>query len=422
LAEAAEAAVSVVCSVRGWLRRFSFFLFLPVRFTCWIQVLFTKEIPMRFRSSLAAAMAAAVTAVVFTAASQPVEAAIFTWQSASNTAWATGTSWQGNAAPTAGNELVFGAAGVGSARTANQNLGNGFIVNGLSFTGTTNYTLNGSSIELRGDITNSTNLMTLNLPVTTNKGSTVNIVTSGTIQSTSAAGYITSPDGLALSGGGKWILRGGATADISTAAGTTLEMWENGSGIEGDLTANGITRFGTADTNFVNSFTAGATSQTFLGVRDETDSAVGLNGQDLGATATFGGLLSLDFAAIVIDPATLTNGTQIGLFDNAGGTTNLSYSGNFSSLVATGTSTLYPTAYGPVVGAWTLDGGNWRSPNIANGASPVQYFEFQPSTGSLVVVPEPTQMVLVAGVGAALGMWRMRKLRRNGRGSDATEC
>jgi hypothetical protein len=30
------------------------------------------------------------------------------------------------------------------------------------------------------------------------------------------------------------------------------------------------------------------------------------------------------------------------------------------------------------------------------------------------VVPEPTQMVLVAGVGAALGIWRLRKLRRNG--------
>jgi len=29
------------------------------------------------------------------------------------------------------------------------------------------------------------------------------------------------------------------------------------------------------------------------------------------------------------------------------------------------------------------------------------------------LVPEPTHLVLVAGVGAALGMWRLRKLRRN---------
>lgn len=38
------------------------------------------------------------------------------------------------------------------------------------------------------------------------------------------------------------------------------------------------------------------------------------------------------------------------------------------------------------------------------------------------VVPEPTQMVSVAAIGAALGMWRMRKLRRNGSGSNTTAC
>ena len=38
----------------------------------------------------------------------------------------------------------------------------------------------------------------------------------------------------------------------------------------------------------------------------------------------------------------------------------------------------------------------------------------------VTVVPEPTQMVFVAGVGATLGAWRLRKLRRNGR--DATAC
>jgi hypothetical protein len=32
---------------------------------------------------------------------------------------------------------------------------------------------------------------------------------------------------------------------------------------------------------------------------------------------------------------------------------------------------------------------------------------------TLIAVPEPTQMVFVAGVGAALGAWRLRKLRRS---------
>ena len=31
----------------------------------------------------------------------------------------------------------------------------------------------------------------------------------------------------------------------------------------------------------------------------------------------------------------------------------------------------------------------------------------------LLAVPEPTQMVLVAGIGATLGAWRLRKLRRS---------
>jgi hypothetical protein len=40
----------------------------------------------------------------------------------------------------------------------------------------------------------------------------------------------------------------------------------------------------------------------------------------------------------------------------------------------------------------------------------------------VVTVPEPTHMVFVAGIGAALGAWRLRKLRRNGQGADATAC
>lgn len=379
---------------------------------------------MRFRSSLATAIAAAVAAVVFSAASQPVEAAFFTWRSpsAGNSLWNTGSNWVGGSAPTAGNELEFGAAGVGPTKSVNFNTASNFIVNGLSFTGTTPYTLNGGSIELRGDITNSSsaNVQTIGTTdVTTNKGSTVNLVTSGSFALGNQT--FTTPDGLAVSGGGTLSLRSTVNGNVSTAAGTTLQMGPFNTIINGDLTANGITQFGASDSHFLNSFTAGATSQTFLGVVDE-GSQVLLNSQDLGATASFGGLLSLDFETMIMDPATLTNGTQIYLFDNNGPNTTLTYTGNFSSVVATGTSTLYPTAYGPIVGAWTLDGGNWRSPNIANGASPVQYFEFQPSTGSLVVVPEPTQMVFVAGVAAALGAWRMRKLRRNTCGSDATEC
>jgi hypothetical protein len=36
-----------------------------------------------------------------------------------------------------------------------------------------------------------------------------------------------------------------------------------------------------------------------------------------------------------------------------------------------------------------------------------------------ITVPEPTHMVFVAGVGAALGAWRLRKLRRSRGESEA---
>ncbi len=38
---------------------------------------------------------------------------------------------------------------------------------------------------------------------------------------------------------------------------------------------------------------------------------------------------------------------------------------------------------------------------------------------TLVAVPEPSQMVFVAGIGATLGAWRLRKLRRNRAASEA---
>ena len=90
-----------------------------------------------------------------------------------------------------------------------------------------------------------------------------------------------------------------------------------------------------------------------------------------------------------------------------------SYTGNLSSLVSTATSAPYAGL------TWSqLGGGVWQS-SVYNTN---QQLEFRSAEGAIYVVPEPTQMVFVAGVGAALGAWRLRKLRRNGRGSNATAC
>jgi hypothetical protein len=49
-----------------------------------------------------------------------------------------------------------------------------------------------------------------------------------------------------------------------------------------------------------------------------------------------------------------------------------------------------------------------------------QAFSASVTFTEIALVPEPTHMVFVAGIGAALGAWRMRKLRRNRAASEAS--
>jgi len=72
-----------------------------------------------------------------------------------------------------------------------------------------------------------------------------------------------------------------------------------------------------------------------------------------------------------------------------------------------------------VTGTFTADSATQAFNAVAGNGGVAQANAMQVR---MVAVPEPTQMVFAAGVGAALGAWRLRKLRRNGRGSNATEC
>ena len=73
-----------------------------------------------------------------------------------------------------------------------------------------------------------------------------------------------------------------------------------------------------------------------------------------------------------------------------------------------------------VTGTFTADASSQSFSVVGSTGTPTTYANAMQLR--LIAVPEPTQMVSVAGVGAALGAWRMRKLRRNGRGSNATAC
>jgi autotransporter-associated beta strand protein len=128
--------------------------------------------------------------------------------------------------------------------------------------------------------------------------------------------------------------------------------------------------------------------------------AAGLFDQVVSAsTVTFGGTLELDFT---------TNGFGTGdlwqLFSGS------SFSGQFSSITTTG-------SYGSLAfvdvgnGEWKADLGNGQTMSFY--ANNNQAFNGRFMAGQLVVVPEPSTLV-IAGIGVCLAGWQAMKRRRRG--------
>jgi hypothetical protein len=134
------------------------------------------------------------------------------------------------------------------------------------------------------------------------------------------------------------------------------------------------------------------------------------------------GILSVDKMRVVIAAAS-TSGTGVSLagpgftvFDVNGNTAAWTppfaagtYEGKFD------TDFVYDVQNAPFVFDWTqvtqLNYGWERSANSSAASAPA--FATSVSLDSITIVPEPTHMVSVAGIGAALGAWRLRKLRRS---------
>jgi fibronectin-binding autotransporter adhesin len=102
---------------------------------------------------------------------------------------------------------------------------------------------------------------------------------------------------------------------------------------------------------------------------------------------TYGGLLSLNFGAVS------PNDVTYDIFNFTGG-----YLGNYTTVTSTG-------AY---IGTWTNLGGSGTF-QLVSGA---QTLTFSPSTGDIIVVPEPAAVAL-AGIGLGLAGWvARRRIRR----------
>ena len=362
---------------------------------------------MRFRSSLATAIAAAVAAVVFTAASQPVEAATYTWRTSGSAVggqYSSGVNWVGGVAAvsnTASTTLQFTSnTTTGSQATTNAVTG-GFGVQQFLVDGTTTY-VQGATLNFgSGGLINNTSTVfqSLNNVVANDAGFSVTS-TSGTLSLTNISGTHTA--NVSFTGLGQKIV-GDTSVGITNISGPLTFA---GTGVLGsDLTLNGGSVFmGSGGTGqfFVGGNFTGASAATFyMAPSDSTFSNV------------VGNVAYNDLNLVMnLDSLGDTVGQVPGTFWASvfGNESAASYTGNLGSLVSTATTS-------PYVGlTWSQVGGNWQS-SVYNTN---QQLEFRPGTGAIYVVPEPTQMVFVAGVAAALGAWRMRKLRRNGR--DATAC
>jgi hypothetical protein len=380
-------------------------------------MLFSRIVPTRLRF-FAAATAALIALVAM--GGSAANAAIFTYNTGSNAAsgsWQNNANWIGGVAPTAGNDLVFGGtAAVGSRTTTNTT--NNFAVNSIAFSGTTQFTLSGSAINLGGDITTagSTRNSTINLPINLTTSATF---TAGGVSGTQAlniAGVINNSSGLTLAGTGPVNITQSMTGagTLTTAAGSTVNY--NGVDLGGDLAVGGVLNIGGNNASRLviagGDMTVSSSNATvnmvvgtlFDAIVDPTASTNGSYDQFIGVGGTssvaFNGALNLDMTTLEGSYPLDTFVSKWKLFDFA------NYSGNFTSLTVTG------SPYPEINTAWTLGAdGNWSSPAINNGSDPAQYFAFDRATGELVVVPEPTGFV-IAGLGVAMAGWRLARQRK----------
>lgn len=360
----------------------------------------------------------ATVALATTAGLSSAKGATYTWNALRTGAWSTGSNWIGNVPPSnfGGEDLIFGSTGGGASnRTATNNIASDYPVNSITFSGTTPYTLTGSSLLMNGNITNTTNrAQTIQNNITT--GASAVTMTSGTGASSllSLSGTVTNTNGLVLSAGRfsftQAIVGGG---NVTTGSTANVLLQANSPGGIGDLTSGG--RLNIGNNNGAGVMILETTNATFL-----PGSTTSLNvGTDVGGdivagttfdqivstgTAVFDGTLSMDFSQMLIDPNSLVSfNTAWKLFDAAG------YVGDFSSMTVTNA----PGAYSNMNGTWTLDNGVWVSPLINNDAGN-QYFAFDQTTGQLIVVPEPSTIVFAA-LGAAISGWHCINKRRRSR-------
>jgi len=205
-----------------------------------------------------------------------------------------------------------------------------------------------------------------------------------------AGAYINTTGTTTVNGGTLLVTNQGNAGSVVVNAGGTLKGSES---LAGDLTVSGAGSTldlanvgGTPDSMVANAVTLGSTAATKMEILDgSTYSTV------LASNIAYGGTLNLNY-----DAPTLPIGTGFSLFTGVN-------SGNFASITTSGTG-----EFSGVTFAYNTGAQAWFS---TNPTGTDKYLAFTPSTGQLVIVPEPsTWAMTLASVGFAGWMARRKKL------------
>ena len=206
-----------------------------------------------------------------------------------------------------------------------------------------------------------------------------------------------------------------ATSGITVNSGATLGGTGNLTGGSADLNVNGnLTPGGLAPGSLeAAGITLGSSALTTLDLVNDGSGGSGAAGTDYSTVIARGNLVLDGNLVIRFDNNTMYD--SYSYFDLFQGTIDFTANGGegFAGITTGGTGlysgltfTYYPAGSG--------NPGGWATPEVAG--TPGQYLIFQPSTGTLVIVPEPsTWAMTLASAGFAGWMARRKKLARKRR-------
>jgi len=378
-----------------------------------------KGFPMNHRSSLRrhSFVATALCTALLACNASRSQAASYTWTGAgANGLWSTAANWAPSGIPsgTATPHTVTYNNNVNTTGT----VAAGYTLTSLDFTNTAGaFTINGDNtsrtLNIRGNITNSsTSTQTINTRLAYPSGTNVGSFDIGGVGNITLGGPLSSGTGTTVN-----VVGPGTVTLMAASAGFSGVLTTGTSGVL-DTGTSGLTAIAGS---FVNNGTLLVNGNFEIGGAMDLNSTSTVafsvpadpgqpNTITYGDGSSYGGNLDLILLGTYANTGTsptLVNPTSFVLFNP----TDSVATGGFTAV--TGLYAASPLTFSEVGGAGS---GYWASNAIVGGPQDGQYLVFQESTGVLMVVPEPSAVVL-AGVGVALAGWRMARRRKGGKPS-----